>query len=86
MNECENDKEVKQNVKNVNNKNDNHVQVQGHNEGSVNDILKICTWNVNGWKTNGNDLKKNILHLFKPDIVCLTETHLTKGRSICIDN
>ena len=64
------------NVNNVNNENVGPCSERCDTEGNVIDCLKICTWNINGWKTIGNELKKAILHSLNPDIICFTETHL----------
>ena len=40
------------------------------------------TWNINGWTEANQLIRKTVIHLFNPDILCITETHLEKEQSI----
>lgn len=42
-------------------------------------LLKVNTLNINGWTTSSSKLKTKIMLYGDPDIVCLSETHLTGG-------
>ena len=47
--------------------------------------IHIVTWNVNGWTLTNSKIRESILKKINPDIICLTETHLTQGREIKLE-
>lgn len=46
----------------------------------------MVSWNVNGWTTHNQTLRKLLLNHLNPDIICLSETHLKGNDTICLDN
>ena len=47
--------------------------------------FKICSWNINGWTDANSCIRKGIIDIINPDILCLNETHLSGSESINIE-
>ncbi len=47
--------------------------------------IKMCSLNLAGWTSNNAELKKEIIMKCEGEIICVQETHLTKGDVIDIE-
>ncbi len=44
------------------------------------------TWNVRGWTSNKAIMRETFINELTPDIMCLSETHLTSEHTINLKN
>ena len=57
----------------------------GHQPNANLSLLSLAAVNINGWTTNNSNLRKHIIEVLNKDMICSSETQLSKEDTINVD-